>query len=39
MLGGIVDSEARIGDRLEIRWREREELPPLPMFAVQGGAA
>jgi uncharacterized OB-fold protein len=39
MLGGIVDGEARIGDRVEIRWWERKNLPPLPMFAVQGGGA
>ena len=39
MLGGIVGGEARIGDRVEICWREREDLPPLPMFAAQGGGA
>jgi uncharacterized OB-fold protein len=38
MLGGIVGDKARIGDAVEIRWREREDLPPLPMFAIQGGS-
>jgi uncharacterized OB-fold protein len=38
LLGGIVDDNARIGNAVEIRWRERDDLPPLPMFAVTGGS-
>jgi uncharacterized OB-fold protein len=36
LLGSIDGDNASIGDRVEIRWREREGLPPLPMFAVVG---
>jgi uncharacterized OB-fold protein len=36
MLGGIVDKEAVIGDTVEVRWRDRPNLPPVPMFAVMG---
>jgi uncharacterized protein len=34
LLGGIVGNDASIGDQVEVRWREREGMPPLPMFAV-----
>jgi uncharacterized OB-fold protein len=34
LLAGIVGGDGSIGNRVEIRWRERENLPPLPMFAV-----
>lgn len=34
LLGGIVGNDGQIGDPVEIRWRERKGLPPLPMFAV-----
>ena len=33
MLAGIEGPEVAIGDRVEARWREREDLPPLPVFA------
>lgn len=29
--------EGAIGDRVKVQWRERGELPPLPVFAVAGG--
>jgi uncharacterized OB-fold protein len=31
MLAGIV-GECRIGDRVEVRWKERNGAPPLPVF-------
>jgi uncharacterized OB-fold protein len=34
LLGGITDGDGAIGDRVEIRWRDREGLPPLPLFEV-----
>jgi uncharacterized OB-fold protein len=34
LLGGISGGDCAIGDRVEVRWREREVLPPLPMFGV-----
>jgi uncharacterized OB-fold protein len=37
MLAAVIGEGAEIGDRVEIRWREREGLPPLPAVAVVGG--
>jgi uncharacterized OB-fold protein len=30
----IVGNDGCIGDRVEVRWHDREDLPPLPVFAV-----
>lgn len=38
LLGAIVDGETRIGDRVRVAWREREDAPPLPVFAPAGEA-
>lgn len=32
LLTNLVGLEAKIGDRVEVRWRERQEAPPFPMF-------
>lgn len=32
LTSGIVGGEVRIGDRVRVVWREREGLPPLPVF-------
>ena len=32
MVGSIVDGEARIGDRVKLLWRDREDAPPLPVW-------
>ncbi|MGZ8695118.1 MAG: Zn-ribbon domain-containing OB-fold protein, partial [Gaiellaceae bacterium] len=32
MLSVMAAGEARIGDRVRIDWREREDAPPLPNF-------
>lgn len=32
LVTNIVDGEAAIGDVVELTWRERPDLPPLPVF-------
>jgi hypothetical protein len=32
LLSNIVNGEAKIGDRVQVTWREREDAPPLPVF-------
>jgi uncharacterized OB-fold protein len=32
MLAGIAGDRGVIGQRVEMRWRDRDSLPPLPMF-------
>ena len=36
MLAGIEGTDVAIGDRVEARWREQGDLPPLPVFAAVG---
>ncbi|MGH2443756.1 MAG: Zn-ribbon domain-containing OB-fold protein [Chloroflexota bacterium] len=36
MLAGLAGNQSNIGDRVTLTWREREDLPPLPMFSVEG---
>jgi uncharacterized OB-fold protein len=35
----IVGRECRIGDPVQVRWRERADLPPVPVFEAIGGWA
>ena len=39
MTTNIVGGTCRIGDRVRIAWRERSDLPPLPVFEQVGGGA
>lgn len=32
MLTNIVGQECKIGDRVQLAWRDREDGPPLPIF-------
>jgi hypothetical protein len=34
LLTNVVGGRSRIGDRVRITWRDREGLPPLPLFRV-----
>lgn len=36
LLTNINAETARIGDRVSVAWRNREGLPPLPVFVLQG---
>jgi uncharacterized OB-fold protein len=37
LLTNIDGHSARIGDRVLLSWRDRDGLPPLPIFKVNGG--
>ena len=37
LLTNVVGGRSRIGDRVRITWRDREGLPPLPVFRVMTG--
>lgn len=39
LLTNLMGSGLAIGDRVVVRWRAREPLPPVPVFAAEGGAA
>lgn len=34
----LIGDDVEIGDRVSVTWRERAELPPLPVFQRQAGA-
>ena len=36
LTANIVNGNAAIGDRVRVAWRERDELPPLPVFEPAG---
>ena len=36
LLTNIIGEEAAIGGRVRLTWREREQLPPLPVFETVG---
>lgn len=38
LVTNIVNGEANIGDRVMVTWRERENAPPLPVFAPEASA-
>ncbi|GAB1823744.1 Zn-ribbon domain-containing OB-fold protein [Herbidospora sp. RD11066] len=38
MLTNIAADAARIGDRVRVGWRDREDAPPLPIFTVEASA-
>ena len=36
MLTNIESEGVRIGDRVQVAWRDREDVPPLPVFVAVG---
>ena len=40
LLTNLVGGDFKIGDRVALRWRDRESLPPVPVFGpIRGGSA
>ena len=38
MLTNIEGEGVQIGDRVQVAWRDREDVPPLPVFVAIGGS-